>query len=83
LKVQNSLIISTPLFKILNIRIGFVSRLIRVCLSIIDLAAPYISVVKSDLVNLNVDLEWRIGGASEVNKVILYYDYFDNQEQLR
>ena len=59
------------------ILIGFVSRLIRVCLSIIDLAAPYISVLKSELIENNVDLEWRIGGASEVNKVIVYYDYFD------
>jgi hypothetical protein len=48
-----------------------------VCLSIIDLAAPYISVLKSELIENNVDLEWRIGGASEVNKVIVYYDYFD------
>jgi hypothetical protein len=75
LKINQILIITLSF--ILIILIGFVSRLIRVCLSIIDLAAPYISVLKSELIENNVDLEWRIGGASEVNKVIVYYDYFD------
>jgi hypothetical protein len=75
LKINQILIIHLSF--ILIILIGFVSRLIRVCLSIIDLAAPYISVLKSELIENNVDLEWRIGGASEVNKVIVYYDYFD------
>ena len=58
---------------------GYIPRLIRASLAIIDLAAPYVNVVKKERVDNQLSLNWKVGGASEVNKVWVYYDYIDNQ----
>lgn len=46
---------------------GHVPRNMRVCLSLIDLAAPYINVKASERKDDEVRIEWKVGGAVTVD----------------
>jgi len=46
---------------------GHVPRNMRICLSLIDLAAPYVNIKKIDHKGDSVDIDWKVGGSVTVN----------------
>jgi hypothetical protein len=39
----------------------------RICLSLIDLAAPYVHIREAERKDNNVDLKWKVGGSVTVD----------------
>lgn len=54
----------------------------RICLSLIDLAAPYVHVTEIKRENNMVDISWRVGGAVSVDKNQLIWVEIDDETPL-
>jgi hypothetical protein len=55
---------------------GYVNRVLRLSLSLIDLLIPYIS-VNAVKVNKHISFSWIVGGSISVEETFLLYDYFE------
>ena len=54
---------------------GYVNRVIRIAITLIDLLIPYIKIEK-EILN---SVEWNVGGAIIVDETFIIYDYFDSK----
>jgi hypothetical protein len=59
---------------------GYVSRIIRLSLTLIDLLKPYVTLVKYPIDN-GIQVDWTVGGAIDVNKSFILYNYFDKEPE--
>jgi hypothetical protein len=56
----------------------------RICLSLIDLAAPYVNIVSAKRSDDSsaVDINWKVGGAVSVDNNLLVWVELDNENSL-
>ena len=56
---------------------GYIPRVLRLSLTLIDLLEPYVNISIQRLSN-NLSVDWTVGGAIGVDKTFILYDYVDN-----
>jgi len=47
----------------------------RIVLSMLDLAAPYVNIYEEEIVSDQLNIKWKVGGSTKVNFCQLYYTY--------
>jgi len=61
---------------------GHVPRNMRICLSLIDLAAPYINVKSVEHKGDEVDVDWKVGGSVTVDSNQILWVELDSENDL-
>lgn len=56
---------------------GYIPRVLRLSLTLIDLLEPYVNVVIKRISN-NLIVDWIVGGAIRVDKTFILFDYVDD-----
>jgi len=54
---------------------GHIPRNMRIVMSMLDLAAPYVNVYHAELSEKSLDIKWKVGGSTKVNSSELFYTY--------
>lgn len=63
---------------------GYINRVVRLSLTMIDMLQPYIRAHVNNLEKFytdGIDVEWAIGGATTTDKTWVLYDFFDENDK--
>jgi hypothetical protein len=58
---------------------GYVPRIIRLSLTLIDLLSPYVNYRTKENQD-EIEVEWAVGGSINVDSTYIVYDYFENDD---
>lgn len=58
---------------------GYIPRIIRLSLSLIDLLNPYVTFMTENINNTNLKVIWTVGGAIKVDSTYILYQYYPNK----
>lgn len=59
---------------------GHIPRNMRIVMALLDLAAPYVNVFHAEKDDTNLNIKWKVGGATVVDTSELFYTYVNEKE---